>query len=183
MTVRVAARVTDLMDPAAVVGAASDLLGRQLRLERVLAGGQHARRPSSPPTVRTCSSSGASRPSYTAVAREVAVLPRLAPLGDLAPQLVAHGGDPAHPIILTTLLRGAAPAADLSPDRIARQMAVALARIRALPGAGPPVNPTASRRGRPTPPEPMRNAGEHDTSSSAPACRRLGREPPRDQRT
>lgn len=124
---------------------AESLLGRQLQVLRVLSGGQHA--------VTLLVSDGDRElvvrgfPSGdTAVAREVAVLPVIAPLGEWVPQLVAHSTDPEAPLIATTRVPGGHPDPDLAVHDMAEQLGQALARVHALPQEGasnltPPVGP------------------------------------------
>lgn len=119
----------------AVIAAGERLVTRKLRLVRELTGGQHA--------VTLLVTDGAN--SYVvrafphespAVADELEVLPRLEPLGDLAPGLIAHGQESGRPIIVTTALDGGHPDPELSPDTIAEQMATTLAAIHRLDGNG-----------------------------------------------
>lgn len=136
----------DEQDVAMLVREAEGLLGRRVVFDRLMPGGQHALTAvvldeGRPLVVRRFP------PGDDAVSREAAVLPRLAPLGALAPQLVAHDGDAGHPLIVTTMLDGATPPRNLEPDRIAREMARVLARIHALPGSGLPLNPVAPPTG------------------------------------
>ncbi|WOF22080.1 phosphotransferase [Microbacterium betulae] len=136
----------DEQDVASLVRDAAELLGRRVHFDRFLSGGQHAVTAvvldeGRPLVVRRFP------PGDDAVAREAATLPRLASLGALVPQLVAHDGDAEHPLIVTTMLGGTTPPPGLDPDRIAREMARVLARIHALPGSGLPHNPVAPPRG------------------------------------
>lgn len=128
-----------VMRPAEVVAAGSRLLARGLRLRRVLSGGQHAI------TVLATAGAGDDAESYVvrafpqaspAVEHELGVLHRLGPLGALAPRLVVHGEESGHPVIVTSALDGAHPHPGLSRHAIAEQMAIALAQIHRLDGAG-----------------------------------------------
>lgn len=127
----------DTVSTADLVHAAERLLDRPLRLVRALTGGQHA---------RTVLVSDGDRqlvlrrfpPGDDAVSRELAVLPRLDPLGPIAPRLVAHGETPAGPLIVTTALPGGPPAPELDPIVLAEQMGPALAEIHRLDPSGLP---------------------------------------------
>lgn len=124
------------MPSADLAAAASALLGAPVVCERMLPGGTHA---------RTALVATADRRLVVrrfpdgddAAAREVRVLERIAALGAFVPSLVAHEGT----LIVTTVVDGAAPAPDLAPETIAREMATALARVHALDGAGLPPGP------------------------------------------
>lgn len=115
-----------------LVQRAGVLLGRDLQVQRQLPGGQHA--------LTVLVSDGEHElvvrgfpPQDTAVAREVAVLPRLVPLGTWVPQLVAHSTDPSVPVIITTRVPGDHPSPDLSPTGMAEQLGRALAQVHAVP--------------------------------------------------
>lgn len=137
------------LGPTEVTAAGSRLIDRELRLRRVLTGGQHA--------VTVLATDGAK--SYVvrafphgspAVEREIGVLARLGPLGSMAPRLLAHGEEAGTPVIVTTALDGHQPDPALSPDTIAEEMASALARIHRLDGTGlrPEPQQPAVRPGR-----------------------------------
>ena len=135
-------------DRAEVVAAGARVLGRPLHLVRELTGGQHA--------VTLLSSDGVE--SYVvrafpqespAVLHEIEILGRLAPLGAMAPRLIAYGEESGHPVILTSALDGEHPDPGLAPHTMAEQMAIALAAIHRLDGDGL----------RPEPQEPPRTTG------------------------
>lgn len=122
------------------------LLARPVVLDRMLAGGQHA----TTVAVRDGDRALVARrfpPGDDAVARELVVLPLLAPLGDLAPALVAHGAFADGDVLVTTMLAGGPVRPDVDPHAIARGMAAALARIHALPHAGLPAWPAIAPTG------------------------------------
>jgi aminoglycoside phosphotransferase (APT) family kinase protein len=132
--------VTSAVDAPPIAEEVSALLGASARLERVLPGGTHAE------TVLI--SVGGRRlvarrfpPGEDAAAREVEVLRRLGPLGDLVPELVAVDGR----LIVTTRVDGGPPDRDLDPHVIAVEMARTLARIHALDGTGLPPAPKPLR--------------------------------------
>lgn len=120
-----------------LVDAAARLLGRPLTLVRELTGGQHAR--------TLLAADDAERVVVRmfprgddSVARELAVLARLGPLGRLAPAELAHGDLDGHGVIVTEAVPGAAPAPTLDPVVIGEQLGVALAAIHRLDPAGLP---------------------------------------------
>lgn len=144
-----------------LLDAAAGLLGRSVRLVAALPGGTHAETvlvevdgPEGPGGAQELVVRRFPAGDDAAV-RERAVLPRLAPLGAAAPRLVAASDD----LVVTTRVPGSAPAPDLPLDVVAEQMALVLARIHALDGAGLP------ERGPRTP------AG---TTALARACERAG---------
>lgn len=71
-----------------------------------------------------------------AVSFEMTVLDQIGALGDLVPRYVAHGSVAGQPMIVTSAVRGSAASPTLPLDRIAEEMAVALARIHQLDGSG-----------------------------------------------
>ncbi|MBT2502294.1 aminoglycoside phosphotransferase family protein [Curtobacterium sp. ISL-83] len=113
------------------------MVGRPLVLDRVLTGGQHARTV----LVRDADASLVVRVfprGDDAVVRELDVLRRLGPLGDLAPRLVAHGDVDGLPLIVTTALPGGPPGTDLDPVTIGLRMGTALAAVHRLDPSGLP---------------------------------------------
>src|SRR4051812_18814460 len=72
------------------------------------------------------------------VARELAVLARLGPLGRLAPADLAHGDLDGHGVIVTEAVPGGPPSPTLHPVVIGEQLGVALAAIHRLDPAGLP---------------------------------------------
>lgn len=114
---------------------ASELMGRTLSLVKVLTGGQHA---------TTLVATDGDREvvvrafpaGHDAVVREVEVLGRLSPLGPWVPQLVAFSDDLRNPVIVTSKVHGSVPSPDLSPMKIATEMAAALVQIHELDGSG-----------------------------------------------
>lgn len=120
-----------------LVDTAARLLGRPLTVERELTGGQHAR--------TVLASDGSERVVVRvfprgddAVARELAVMPRLGPLGRSAPGLLAQGEDDGRPVIVTEALPGGPPRPDLDPIVIGEQLGTALAAIHRLDPIGLP---------------------------------------------
>lgn len=125
----------NLMSPLEVVAAGSRLLSRRLRLQRELTGGQHASAALATDGTESCVVR-AFPSSDQAVAREVTVLERLKPLGQIASRLLAHGENSGHSIIVTSALPGHHPDPGLPLTTIAEQMAMALAAIHRLDGTG-----------------------------------------------
>ncbi|WP_420369317.1 phosphotransferase [Curtobacterium sp. L1-20] len=120
-----------------VVAAAARLLGRPLALVCELTGGQHAR--------TLLADDGAVRVvvrvfprADDAVARELAVLARLGPLGRLAPAALAHGDLDGHGVIVTEAVPGGPPSPTLDPVVIGEQLGVALAAVHRLDPSGLP---------------------------------------------
>lgn len=120
-----------------VVAAAARLLGRPLALVRELTGGQHAR--------TLLADDGAAHVvvrvfprADDAVARELAVLARLGPLGRLAPAALAHGDLDGHGVIVTEAVPGGPPSPTLDPVVIGEQLGVALAAVHRLDPSGLP---------------------------------------------
>jgi aminoglycoside phosphotransferase (APT) family kinase protein len=119
---------------------ASRLLGRPTRVIARLSGGAHA--------VTTAVTDGADEyvlrrfpAGDGAVTREVAVLPRLAELGELVPRLVAFDDNAAQPAILTQRLHGTPPAPDLPTATIAGELGKILARVHAVSCTDVPPGP------------------------------------------
>lgn len=121
-------------------------LGTPVEFLRVFTGGQHAltveiASKGVPYVVRTFPSGD------DAVLNETRVLGLLAPLGELAPRLVATGESAAQPLIVTTRAPGGPPGPDVQTERIARQMAAALARIHSIDATGLPPRNSAPKAG------------------------------------
>lgn len=120
-----------------VVATAARLLGRPLTLVRELTGGQHAR--------TLLADDGAAHVvvrvfprADDAVARELAVLARLGPLGRTAPAALAHGDLDGHGVIVTEAVPGGPPSPTLDPVVVGEQLGVALAAIHRLDPSGLP---------------------------------------------
>lgn len=125
------------MDATHLVETAAGLLGRPLHLVSELQGGQHARTL----LVTDQASQFVVRgfpPGDDAVDREVAVLPRLRPLGETAPRLVAQVNSPEGPVIVTTRVPGGHPPTEMAPSTMAAEMGRMLAAIHALSANGLP---------------------------------------------
>ena len=132
--------------PAEAVDSASRLLGRGLSLKSALPGGQHAT------TLRVTDGTTdfivrGFPTGHDAAQRETDVLPRLSPLGDLVPRLIAADTSLDRPLVVTTVVPGSTPQRTLSIDTIAREMAAALVRIHALRGEGLRAAPSAPPAG------------------------------------
>lgn len=120
-----------------LVDAAARLLGRPLTLVRELTGGQHAR--------TLLAGDDAERVVVRmfprgddSVARELAVLARLGPLGRLAPAELTHGDLDGHGVIVTEAVPGGPPSPTLDPVVTGEQLGVALAAIHRLDPTGLP---------------------------------------------
>lgn len=117
--------------------AASRLVGRTLRPEELLRGGEHA---------QTCAVTDGQEhfvvrrfpPGDEAVRHEVEILGSLRHLEPLVPRLVAADPDGAGegPLIVTTRLPGSHPAPTLAPSVLAHGLAQALGEIHRSDGAG-----------------------------------------------
>ncbi|WP_186377113.1 aminoglycoside phosphotransferase family protein [Curtobacterium pusillum] len=129
----------DQLTSTDLVAAAADLLRRPLVLDRTLTGGQHAR------TLLATDTDGGGQVVVRsfphgddAVDRERGVLPRLGPLGDLVPRLLAHGTAGGHPVIVTTAVPGTAAGPGIDLVTAGEQLGVALAAIHELDPTGLP---------------------------------------------
>ncbi|AKU16813.1 phosphotransferase family protein [Luteipulveratus mongoliensis] len=129
-----------------LVAEAAGLLGRPLHGATVLHGGEHA--------MTVAAHDGdehyvirAFPRGDQAVAREVEVLGRLGPLGDLVPHLVSYALDGDRPVIVTSRVAGSHPSPVLPAETLATQMAAALARVHQLSGDGLRAAPAAPPTG------------------------------------
>lgn len=126
---------------------ASDLVGRELSLIEVFAGGQHA--------TTLLATDGDSEivvrafpPHHDAAGREAEILGRLSALGSWVPQLIAVSHELLDPVIVTSRVAGTVPDAELSPTTIATEMAAALVRIHELDGHGLRLTPAEPPQGQ-----------------------------------